>query len=377
MARRFFSLLALILVQSLLSTTTAQDIRIDATTTEEAAAVTGQETDVPVFYDTDDEHAIGGLETAEVSNKPCRLGITRKNLDTGETRSFTYGQQQINLECNVDMLWELLPSRKSAGFFYTNRRFVRAVAACVNDNNGRIKGLRVTAATVSLGGEVSPIQATDEFERPNCRGNWQDPSVCPADMVASGLIAYMTEPNGLVGIRLKCSRVMGGYDDTHVAEEPGYTPPPGSTFSCDDLAQLSWAGQVAFSQMYSNSCADDIEDAWDNAAIGGGRFDMSGLYTMKVFDPQAASTVLAQTRVEIEQTGRQILFNVDRGLNAWDLAEVYVMRGLQEQSRVLDVIGEDGDRINAEFRTRIKGTLRLDNRGETPAYPIELIRMGK
>ena len=105
---------------------------------------------------------------------------------------------------------------------------------------------------------------------------------------------------------------------------------------------------------------------------------MSGIYTMKVFAPQVVGQVvgelLTQTRVEIEQTGRQIRFKVDRGLNVWDLPEVYEMRGLEQQSRVLDVIGEDGDRIDAEFRGRItRGTLKPDNRADTPDYPIELI----
>lgn len=188
MIRLLFPLIALITVQGLISTTKAQDLRIDHATTISAAVTTGITTDFWAPYDTGDEYAIAGLETAETSNKPCRLGITRKNLDTGRVISLNYGQQQIDLECSIDMFWEWTPSRKRAGFFVRNRRFVRSVAACVNDNNGRIKGLRVTAAIVSERGEVSPISATDEFERANCR-EWKPASVCPADMIGSGVIA--------------------------------------------------------------------------------------------------------------------------------------------------------------------------------------------
>ena len=376
MHRFVLLLMVLIIGPSPASMTKAQDLQIDHATTIEAAVVSGIITDFSAEYDTGDGYAIGGLETAEVSNKPCRLGILRKNLNTSELISLTYGQQQIDLECPVDMLWEWIPSRKSVAFPRTNGKnsYVQGAAVCVNDNNGRIKGLRIIP-----GGIIPPLPLIDRvvhgskaFERANCK-EWKPTSLCPDDMIGSGVIAYMTEAHGLVGIRLKCSRLAGGL--RHQAEDPNWTPPARehNTVTCDDLDHLSWADQVAFSQRYSNSCQDEIEATWDDAATGGdGLFDMSGVYTMKVYDPQATLTLLAQTRVEIEQTGRQVLFKVNRGLGVWNLAEAYEMRGLAQQNRVLDVIGEEDDRIEAGFGRRIRGHLRLDNGSETLNHPIEL-----
>ena len=202
--------LVLTVVALLLGFSSPAPVRVDLSTTTNArwsGAPGNLQADWSV---SSGDFAISGLETAESLDKPCRMGVMFKGMPgtASQYRNYdtNYGEQQINIQCSLSMS-DWIPSRRRAGFFAANRRYVAAAAVCTNSRNGRVKGLRVYPARVLNSGQVEHLLTqTREFERQNCN-DWKRASICPADKVATGVIAGFNQ-RGIVGIRLQCSAVI-------------------------------------------------------------------------------------------------------------------------------------------------------------------------
>lgn len=105
-------------------------------------------------------------------------------------------------------------------------RGVASVAACVN--NGRLKGIDLNSVLVRRAGVGTPQTLVDPEpvalpgrsvggdpkESPNCGGNYQPPSTCPAGTVATRVDIFHEPASGLTqarrqvtGLRLICARM--------------------------------------------------------------------------------------------------------------------------------------------------------------------------
>ena len=327
----------------------------DPASTHLAPGLSGRAGLFELDYDVPEGYAISGLETAETSDRPCRVGILRKGLPGHDDAYYNYdygiyGNQQLNQGCPPSFLpTDWIPSRKRAGFFERDNLYVNAAEVCdsKNNNNERIKGIRVFASRITEDGTVQIVQEQDEFARNNC-GTWQDRVTCPADEVATGIIAHFDD-DGFVGLQLRCSRLLspGG----HAA-----TPAP-------PAASFDWVN--AYARCKAEACSRpqlaSLDDAWDDLRHEPVLTEVTGRFHAHWGDEKKkASPALLQ----IEQVGRQLKATVERGDAS--LPAKTVFRGMVSGNR-LQATAEDGTHLDLQvLGQQLSGTLKPAGRAAAP-----------
>ena len=349
----------------------------DPATTERAPGRSGITGLFHLDYHVPDGYAISGLETAETSDRPCRVGIMRKALP-GQDNAFynydygIYGNQQLDQGCPPSIVpTDWIPSRKRAGFFEENNLYVRAAAVCdsKNNNNERIKGLRVFGAHITDAGDVNPTQQRDEFARPNC-GTWQSLVSCPDGKIATGIRAHFNT-HGFVGLELWCSSMMdseGGAGPGGIAIAQARTPPPG-----DEAALGDWAD--VFTRCKTEGCSAatqaSLDVTWSNLQSRPAPTALQGQYQMERTD---AKSKAGPTPVQIEQKGRQVTLTIAQDVAAVGLPAKTVFQGVLSGDR-LKAVSDGGASLDLRLAGKqLNGTLHIPTGRRTASHTILLKR---
>lgn len=134
-------------------------------------------------------YSISGYEK---SDKPCRF-----NLDGW------YGPQKVRQSttyplCSTSSGW------KKAELNRTQRKTVRALKVCLNNNGSKVKGVKLYASVPNNQGVFSPNSATAQYQRSNCN-NWGATVSCPSGQAAVG-VRFESQNGSVRGMRLVCSQ---------------------------------------------------------------------------------------------------------------------------------------------------------------------------
>lgn len=142
-----------------------------------------------------------GIDWYEESNQPCRIGLYSRTLTEA---SEAYTNATLNF-CSGGG-----GNRKEVRFKDNPRYFVRGIAVCsskVDKNHKRMKGVKLYAAKVWLSKrDVQELTTAIVEDHANC-GTWNAPVYCPANHVATGLIAHR-DGKSITGLGLKCRPVL-------------------------------------------------------------------------------------------------------------------------------------------------------------------------
>lgn len=85
--------------------------------------------------------------------------------------------------------------------------FIHGLAVCLNNNETRLKGVRVYGSTLQPDGTFrrDPALQDETFKRSNC-SKWQTPQLCPAGELVVG-VNVRSSDDGVVGLALQCMQV--------------------------------------------------------------------------------------------------------------------------------------------------------------------------
>lgn len=156
------------------------------------------------------EYGIDALSWHEVGDKPCAFTVRSKSLSAG---SASGSSERMNI-CGAGFS---LPSNpiynpsangdaRTVVFDGNPRHYLRGIAVCTNnDNNHRVKGIRIYPASVGTDGTVTNLNSNESASRTNC-ATWHAPVYCPNGQIASGIAVKHTD-NEVTGIGLRCRRV--------------------------------------------------------------------------------------------------------------------------------------------------------------------------
>ena len=157
------------------------------------------------------EFGIDAISWWEVSDKPCALTVRSKSLSTGSAPG---SSQRMNI-CGRGFILPANPyingaandaDAKAVVFDGNPRHYLRGIAACTNnDNNHRVKGIRIFPASVALDGTVNALSSNESENRPNC-SIWRQAVFCPNGQIASGVEVRHTDEE-ITGLGLRCRRV--------------------------------------------------------------------------------------------------------------------------------------------------------------------------
>lgn len=156
------------------------------------------------------EYGIDAISWHEVGDKPCAFTVRAKSLSPS-SRSGSSEQMSI---CDggfrLPQNWLYNPSpngdTKTVVFDGNPRHYLRGIAVCTNnDNNHRLKGIRIYPASVDTDGNVNNLSSQESASRTNC-ATWHAAVYCPNGQVASG-IAVKHSDREVTGIALRCRRV--------------------------------------------------------------------------------------------------------------------------------------------------------------------------
>lgn len=343
----------------------------DPATTHLADGLSGRTGLFHIDYHTLDGYAISGLETAETSDRPCRVGIMRKGLP-GQHDAFQnydygiYGNQQVNQGCPPSIVpTDWIPSRKRAGFFASNNLYVNAAEVCdsKNNNNERIKGLRVFGSRITNSGTVNLAQEQDEFSRTNC-GQWQSRVSCPSNEIATGIRAHF-DTDGFVGLQLYCSRFINenaSSDEEATSISQGRVAPSGGG-ATRSTGSLTWASEI--SQCRTSGCSAaqqaSLDATWENLRSQPAQADISGWYQMRIARSEARGA-----RVQIAQAGKQTTMTLKNGAPALGLPAKTVFQGVLEDD-LYKAVAEDGTQLDLRLaKQQFTGSLTLGGRNGAP-----------
>jgi hypothetical protein len=142
----------------------------------------------------------------EDGDKPCDMEIDPRALSGPASSGSSPASMDIcgNPEPS---LAGTTSQRKTVSFGGNPRHYLRGVAVCTNNNdNHRLKGIRIYAAKVWLAPEqVDELSASDQADRPNC-ATWHPAVYCPADQIASALVVHHSDKE-ITGLGLRCRKV--------------------------------------------------------------------------------------------------------------------------------------------------------------------------
>jgi hypothetical protein len=151
--------------------------------------------------DSANEFAISGIGVQETQDKPCHVWIFGREMGISSSANDVIGEEELP-GCNS---FGSLVTFHSVSF--GTDRYVRAIRACNNNNNNhRLKGLKIKAALVnSATGTVTEEETYDIYQQTNCDvwGSWV---TCPDNEVAVA-IRLNHENDAVVGLELKCAPV--------------------------------------------------------------------------------------------------------------------------------------------------------------------------
>jgi hypothetical protein len=145
-----------------------------------------------------------GLKTIaweEQRDNPCFIEVHGRNLD-----NMGLDQTVSRHECgSTDVSHpEVVGYPQDESLVY-----ISGLRVCMDRGGDRIKGIQVRGRVPSSQGVLSDAPREPKYERPNCH-DWREWVECPADHIASGLVAEFesgNEPRSITGLRLLCSRV--------------------------------------------------------------------------------------------------------------------------------------------------------------------------
>lgn len=155
---------------------------------------------------------VQGVRVRENYDKPCALEISGKSLEQG---SRDEGDEELNIctdgfqfpQGALSFLNGLSTSDKAVVFDGNPRHYLRGIAVCTNNNNNhRLKGIRIYPASVGTDATVNALGSYEEFRQTNC-SQWHTAVYCPSGQVASGLAVHHSDEE-ITGIALRCRRVV-------------------------------------------------------------------------------------------------------------------------------------------------------------------------
>jgi len=169
-----------------------------------------------------DEYALFGISSEERRDNPCYVTIKTENInDSGqplELKKALCGGKERSSEMKAEF--------KNA--YYPPRTFVTRVKVCLNNQNSRVKGIKLHGQIIKDDGELVDVKPSDikgpekksgldvildtepEAFRAHCNDNWKPWAQCPAGQIATAAILHFdagNEPRSLTGVALKCRRV--------------------------------------------------------------------------------------------------------------------------------------------------------------------------
>jgi hypothetical protein len=372
---------SIVLVVLLTPAAHAQPVIVaDPATTHLADGLSGRTGLFHIDYHVLDGYAISGLETAETSDRPCRVGIMRKGLP-GQHDAFQnydygiYGNQQVNQGCPPSIVpTDWIPSRKRAGFFTANNLYVNAAEVCdsKNKNNERIKGLRVFGSRITNSGNVNLAQEQDEFARANC-GQWQSRVSCPSNEIATGIRAHF-DTDGFVGLQLYCSQFMNenaSSNEETTSISQGRVAPSGGGASRTS-GSLTWVTEIEQCRIVGCSATKQasLDAAWANLRSQPAQADVSGQYQMQLARTRASAS---QTHVRIVQAGKQTTLMLEDAAPGLGLRAKTAFQGVLEDDQY-KAVAEDGARLDLQLDGQhFTGTLTTKGR-DGAAHQVVLKR---
>lgn len=196
--------LAITAVSVVAYATTLSILDSDASTT----GVSGTSGELPQYVGHNGPYqGVYGISIGEVTNVPCDARVMTRHINNGN-------QQVRSLDRSCD---------PNQGAFrtveFTNQnRYVRGVQVCQQQSNGRIKGLRILGGDIDPNtGELTIVNNTQEFSRPNCNDNWRPARTCPVGKIASRVIFHSNATGvwsyfSLTGVQLECRSVVPNTD---------------------------------------------------------------------------------------------------------------------------------------------------------------------
>lgn len=146
--------------------------------------------------------AVKTVTVNERSDKPCWVLVWGRHVNEISNTEVAYHSDCDGSTGQNDMEvgW---PSAESLVF-------ISGVSVCLNRDRDRIKGLAVVGALLEEDGSTGRPEMQPRESLNNC-DEWQSWASCPADHVATGIIAaYSTgdRPRSIRGIKLICRRVV-------------------------------------------------------------------------------------------------------------------------------------------------------------------------
>ncbi|WP_412062686.1 hypothetical protein [Rubrivirga sp. IMCC45206] len=149
-----------------------------------------------------------GMYVQEESDVPCAfLFFWYRNNDADVRQGhFSTEASRCGAVAWTDPSGRLLPGVEVASITYIpdaeigDIRAVNAVEACVNRDDDRIKGIRLSGAHIDEDGRVTSDSSLsgEEFERTNCH-DWRPERTCPSGEVAVGVELDFTPSSDLLG----------------------------------------------------------------------------------------------------------------------------------------------------------------------------------
>lgn len=201
-----------------------QELRLTGSAeTTKISGFAGSKSRVGVPDSQADDYAVFGMSSEERRDHPCYVTIRTENInDSGK-----------KLDLKKDLCGKREKSRaievEYSDAKYEKRVFVTGTSVCMNNNNTRVKGIRIRGKELADDGKLidlkkqtvpdkksgfsahntSPTSIPTD-DRANCNNNWKKWVVCPSGEIATAAILHFEvgkEPRSLTGIALECRRV--------------------------------------------------------------------------------------------------------------------------------------------------------------------------
>ncbi|MBK9305938.1 MAG: hypothetical protein IPM58_02350 [Nitrospira sp.] len=169
-----------------------------------------------------DEYALYGITSEERRDNPCYVTVRTENInDSGKA-----------LDLKKDLCGGKQTSSTIAAEYsnskYDKRVFVTGAAVCMNNDNTRVKGIKIRGKKLGEDGGLIDLQESVVPEnksgmpayntsptsmptdvRAHCNDNWKKWAQCPDAHIATAAILHYEagkEPRSLTGLELECRR---------------------------------------------------------------------------------------------------------------------------------------------------------------------------
>ena len=133
------------------------------------------------------------LSAWEHVNRPCRLQVRSRHLNTYAGKNATWGSSMCD-------------ATKKTLTFANEDTYIGGIQVCLNGAGKRIKGIRIFGRKLNRATGQLAAAGKKEFERPNCN-TWSPKRSCPAGQIATALAVYSGD-GGATGLKLVCKPVV-------------------------------------------------------------------------------------------------------------------------------------------------------------------------